>query len=310
MMINKKKINYAAIDIGSNAVRLLIKCVNEENSSELMSKIQLIRVPLRLGEDAFTMGVISAEKEKKLIKLMKAYKQLMKIYDVVDYRACATSAMRDAKNGKSIARQIAKKTGIRVDIIDGQEEAHIVYDNHIEQLFATGQNYLYVDVGGGSTEINLISNGELKNSHSYNIGTVRMLSGMVKEEEKEALRTDLIGLAAEYAPISIIGSGGNINKLFRLADKKDKKNALLPVESLREIYEALQAISPEERIKLYKLKPDRADVIVPAAEIFLEVATQAKATGIIVPTIGLSDGIIDSLYTQNRNTPVNDRKTL
>lgn len=310
MMINKKKVNYAAIDIGSNAVRLLIKCVNEENSSELMSKIQLIRVPLRLGEDAFTTGVISAEKEKKLIKLMKAYKQLMKIYDVVDYRACATSAMRDAKNGKTIARQIAKKTGIRVDIIDGQEEAHIVYDNHIEQLFATGQNYLYVDVGGGSTEINLISNGELKNSHSYNIGTVRMLSGMVKEEEKEALRTDLIGLAAEYAPISIIGSGGNINKLFRLADKKDKKNALLPVESLREIYEALQAISPEERIKLYKLKPDRADVIVPAAEIFLEVATQAKATGIIVPTIGLSDGIIDSLYTQNRNTPVNDRKTL
>ena len=293
-MISMKKVNYAAIDIGSNAVRLLIKCVNEENAPELMSKVQLIRIPLRLGEDAFTMGVISAEKEKKLIRLMKAYKQLMKIYDVVDYRACATSAMRDARNGKDI----------RVDIIDGQEEAHIVYDNHIEQLFASGQNYLYVDVGGGSTEINLISNGELKNSRSYNIGTVRMLSGMVKEEEKEALRTDLIGLAAEYAPISIIGSGGNINKLFRLADKKDKKASLLPVESLREIYEALQALPAEQRIKQYKLKPDRADVIVPAAEIFLEVATNVKATGIIVPTIGLSDGIIDSLYTQNMNTPV------
>ena len=276
MMINMKKVNYAAIDIGSNAVRLLIKCVNEENAPELMSKVQLIRIPLRLGEDAFTAGIISAEKEKKLIRLMKAYKQLMKIYDVVDYRACATSAMRDARNGKAIVRQIAKKTGIRVDIIDGQEEAHIVYDNHIEQLFASGQNYLYVDVGGGSTEINLISNGELKNSRSYNIGTVRMLSGMVKEEEKEALRTDLIGIATEYAPVSIIGSGGNINKLFRLA---------------------------EQRIKQYKLKPDRADVIVPAAEIFLEVATYVKATGIIVPTIGLSDGIIDSLYTQNMNVP-------
>ena len=300
-MISMKKVNYAAIDIGSNAVRLLIKCVNEENAPELMSKVQLIRIPLRLGEDAFTMGVISAEKEKKL---MKAYKQLMKIYDVVDYRACATSAMRDARNGKDITRQIARKTGIRVDIIDGQEEAHIVYDNHIEQLFASGQNYLYVDVGGGSTEINLISNGELKNSRSYNIGTVRMLSGMVKEEEKEALRTDLIGLAAEYAPISIIGSGGNINKLFRLADKKDKKASLLPVESLREIYEALQALPAEQRIKQYKLKPDRADVIVPAAEIFLEVAMNVKATGIIVPTIGLSDGIIDSLYTQKMNTPV------
>ena len=207
--------------------------------------------------------------------------------------------MRDARNGKDIVRQIAKKTGIRVDIIDGQEEAHIVYDNHIEQLFASGQNYLYVDVGGGSTEINLISNGELKSSRSYNIGTVRMLSGMVKEEEREALHTDLTGLATEYAPISIIGSGGNINKLFRLADKKDKKASFLPVESLREIYEALQTLPAEQRIKQYKLKPDRADVIVPAAEIFLEVATYVKATGIIVPTIGLSDGIIDSLYTQN-----------
>ena len=160
-MISMKKVNYAAIDIGSNAVRLLIKCVNEENAPELMSKVQLIRIPLRLGEDAFTVGVISTEKEKKLIRLMKAYKQLMKIYDVVDYRACATSAMRDARNGKDIVQQIVKKTGIRVEIIDGQEEAHIVYDNHIEQLFASGQNYLYVDVGGGSTEINLISNGEL-----------------------------------------------------------------------------------------------------------------------------------------------------
>ena len=256
MMINMKKVNYAAIDIGSNAVRLLIKCVNEENAPELMSKVQLIRIPLRLGEDAFTAGIISAEKEKKLIRLMKAYKQLMKIYDVVDYRA-----------------------------------------------YASGQNYLYVDVGGGSTEINLISNGELKNSRSYNIGTVRMLSGMVKEEEKEALRTDLIGIATEYAPVSIIGSGGNINKLFRLADKKDKKASLLPVESLREIYLALQVLPAEQRIKQYKLKPDRADVIVPAAEIFLEVATYVKATGIIVPTIGLSDGIIDSLYTQNMNVP-------
>lgn len=304
MIINMKKVNYAAIDIGSNAVRLLIKSVNEENAPELMSKVQLIRIPLRLGEDAFTTGVISAEKEKKLIRLMKAYKQLMKIYDVVDYRACATSAMRDAQNGKAIAQQIAKKTGIRVEIIDGQEEAHIVYDNHIEQLFATGENYLYVDVGGGSTEINLISNGELKDSRSYNIGTVRMLSGMVKEEVKEALRADLIELAATYAPINIIGSGGNINKLFRLAEKKDKKNALLPIESLQEIYEALQVLPAEQRIKQYKLKPDRADVIVPAAEIFLEVATHINATNILVPTIGLSDGIIDNLYTQNMQSPL------
>lgn len=296
--------NYAAIDIGSNAVRLLIKCVNEENSSELMSKVQLIRIPLRLGEDAFTTGIISEEKEKNLIRLMKAYKQLMKIYEVVDYRACATSAMRDARNGKEIVRRIAKKTGIRIDIIDGQEEAHIVYDNHLEQLFAAGENYLYVDVGGGSTEINLIANGELKSSRSYNIGTVRMLSGMVKEEEKEALRADLTDIAASYAPVSIIGSGGNINKLFRLTDKKDKKSTLLSIDSLRDIYKTLRSLSTGQRIKQYKLKPDRADVIVPAAEIFLKIADCVKATGIIVPTIGLSDGIIDSLYSRNMNIPI------
>lgn len=294
-----KKVNYAAIDIGSNAVRLLIKCVNEENASELMSKIQLIRIPLRLGEDAFTTGMISEEKEEKLIRLMKAYKQMMKIYDVQDYRACATSAMRDAKNGKDVARRIARKTGIQVEIIDGQEEAHVVYNNHIEQLFTSGQNYLYVDVGGGSTEINLICDGELKSSQSYNVGTVRMLSGMVKEEEKEALRKALLEIAQEYMPVNIIGSGGNINKLFRLADKKDKKTSFLPIESLREIYETLKALSTEQRIKQFKLKPDRADVIVPAAEIFLEVATHVQAAGIMVPIIGLSDGIIDSLYTKN-----------
>lgn len=294
-----KKVNYAAIDIGSNAVRLLIKCVNEENAAELMSKIQLIRIPLRLGEDAFTTGMISEEKEEKLIRLMKAYKQMMKIYDVQDYRACATSAMRDAKNGKDVARRIARKTGIQVEIIDGQEEAHTVYNNHIEQLFTSGQNYLYVDVGGGSTEINLICDGELKSAQSYNVGTVRMLSGMVKEEEKEALRKALLEIAQEYMPVNIIGSGGNINKLFRLADKKDKKTSFLPIESLREIYETLKALSTEQRIKQFKLKPDRADVIVPAAEIFLEVATQVQAAGIMVPTIGLSDGIIDSLYTKN-----------
>ena len=295
-----KKTNYAAIDIGSNAVRLLIKCVNEENAPELMSKVQLIRIPLRLGEDAFTTGMISEEKEEKLVRLMKAYKQLMKIYDVADYRACATSAMRDARNGKRIAERIYKKTNIHIEIIDGQEEARIVYDNHIEQLFASRQNYLYVDVGGGSTEINLICDGELKNSRSYNIGTVRMLSGMVKDEEKESMKADLQELASRYAPIHIVGSGGNINKLFRLAEEKDKKNSFLPLESLASICQALKELSAEERIEQFKLKPDRADVIVPAAEIFINIATQVQAKGIIVPTIGLSDGIIDSLYTKHR----------
>lgn len=296
-----KKVNYAAIDIGSNAVRLLIKCVNEEGSNQgLMSKIQLIRIPLRLGEDAFTTGKISENKAEKLLRLIKAYRQLMKIYEVKDYQACATSAMRDAANGHDIVRKIEKKTGIHIDIIDGQEEAQMVYNNHIEQFFEAGKNYLYVDVGGGSTEISLISEGELKGSHSYNIGTVRMLSGMVKDEEKNQLSLDLEDLAKEYAPIHIIGSGGNINKLFRLAEKKDRKQLFLPLNSLQETYNTLKSLSKEQRIKQFKLKLDRADVIVPAAEIFLEVVTKAQANGIMVPTIGLSDGIIDSLYTKNR----------
>ena len=295
-MISMKKVNYAAIDIGSNAVRLLIKCVNEENAPELMSKVQLIRIPLRLGEDAFTMGVISAEKEKKLIRLMKAYKQLMKIYDVVDYRACATSAMRDARNGKDITRQIARKTGIRVDIIDGQEEAHIVYDNHIEQLFASGQNYLYVDVGGGSTEINLLVDGELQHSLSYNIGTVRMLSGAVREEVWGQMHDDLERLTEGLGEVNIIGSGGNINKLYRLAEKKDKKKLRLPVTSLQTLYDKLVPLTPEQRMDTFSLKVDRADVIVPAAEIFLTIAKVVRSEYIHVPVIGLADGIIDSLY--------------
>lgn len=292
-----KKVNYAAIDIGSNAVRLLIKSVNEEGSPEgLMSKLQLIRVPLRLGEDTFTAGEISKEKTEKLVRLMKAYKQLMKIYDVADYRICATSAMRDARNGKEITHKIARKTGMQVDIIDGQEEARLVYDNHIEQLFSPGQHYLYVDVGGGSTEIDLISDGELKSSRSYDIGTVRMLSGTVKEEAREEMRLHLARLDAMFAPIHIIGSGGNINKLFRLAENKDKVNSLLPVELLQELYETLAPLSKEQRMERFKLKPDRADVIVPAAEIFLDIAHRVHATGITVPTIGVADGIIDSLY--------------
>ena len=301
MMINMKKVNYAAIDIGSNAVRLLIKCVNEENAPELMSKVQLIRIPLRLGEDAFTAGIISAEKEKKLIRLMKAYKQLMKIYDVVDYRACATSAMRDARNGKAIVRQIAKKTGIRVDIIDGQEEAKIIYNNHVEHMEDQKGNYMYVDVGGGSTEINLLSEGQLVCSRSYNIGTVRMLNNAVKDSEWERLKNDLAELAKSYPQTNIIGSGGNINKLYRLADKKNKKKMTMQVSVLQELHTRLKALSLEERMEQFGMKPDRADVIIPAGEIFLTIANIIGASYIHVPVIGLSDGIIDELYLQNKN---------
>ena len=294
------KVNYAAIDIGSNAVRLLIKSIDREAEQEKkIKKVMMLRVPLRLGFDVFSIGELSEKKADKLRRLMKAFRQLMKIYDVDDYRACATSAMRDARNGRTIIKKIEKDTGIRIEIIDGQEEARMIYNNHIECMEDRLGNYMYVDVGGGSTEINLLTNGELVWSVSYNIGTVRMLSNAVKEGTWQQMEEELMKVTEGVAAINIIGSGGNINKLFRLADKKDKKLQRLPVSSLLTVYDVLKPLTPEERVEAFSLKQDRADVIVPAAEIFLKIAEVVHAEYIYVPVIGLSDGIIDNLYAKS-----------
>lgn len=294
------KVNYAAIDIGSNAVRLLIKSIDREAVQEKkIKKVMMLRVPLRLGFDVFSIGELSEKKADKLRRLMKAFRQLMKIYDVDDYRACATSAMRDARNGRTIIKKIEKDTGIRIEIIDGQEEARMIYNNHIECMEDRLGNYMYVDVGGGSTEINLLTNGELVWSVSYNIGTVRMLSNAVKEGTWQQMEEELMKVTEGVAAINIIGSGGNINKLFRLADKKDKKLQRLPVSSLQTVYDVLKPLTPEERVEAFSLKQDRADVIVPAAEIFLKIAEVVHAEYIHVPVIGLSDGIIDNLYAKS-----------
>ena len=294
------KVNYAAIDIGSNAVRLLIKSIDREALQEKkIKKVMMLRVPLRLGFDVFSIGELSEKKADKLRRLMKAFRQLMKIYDVDDYRACATSAMRDARNGRTIIKKIEKDTGIRIEIIDGQEEARMIYNNHIECMEDRLGNYMYVDVGGGSTEINLLTNGELVWSVSYNIGTVRMLSNAVKEGTWQQMEEELMKVTEGVAAINIIGSGGNINKLFRLADKKDKKLQRLPVSSLQTVYDVLKPLTPEERVEAFSLKQDRADVIVPAAEIFLKIAEVVHAEYIYVPVIGLSDGIIDNLYAKS-----------
>ena len=292
--------NYAAIDIGSNAVRLLIKSIDREAVQEKkIKKVMMLRVPLRLGFDVFSIGELSEKKVDKLRRLMKAFRQLMKIYDVDDYRACATSAMRDARNGRMIIKKIEEDTGIRIEIIDGQEEARMIYNNHIECMEDRQGNYMYVDVGGGSTEINLLTNGELVWSVSYNIGTVRMLSNAVKEGTWQQMEEELMKVTEGVAAINIIGSGGNINKLFRLADKKDKKLQRLPVSSLQTVYDVLKPLTPEERVEAFSLKQDRADVIVPAAEIFLKIAEVVHAEYIYVPVIGLSDGIIDNLYAKS-----------
>lgn len=297
----KDKKHYAAIDIGSNAVRLLIKSADEHRSDEPLSKVQLLRVALRLGEDAFTKGYIGKKKSRKLLALMQAYKHLMEIYDVVDYRACATSAMRDAENGQELVRHIYEQTGIAIDIIEGREEAQLISNKLIGDKQGTNQDsYLYVDVGGGSTELNLIRGSELLHSQSFNIGTIRQLSGKVSPEEVEAFRAYLCGVKEQDPTIQVVGTGGNINKLVRLVQSLDLGGiSFLPYSALRAIYQELSLYDTEERIQRFRLKPDRADVIIPAAEIFLMVGECLSAEGVIVPTKGLSDGIIESIYRRH-----------
>lgn len=289
---------YAAIDIGSNAIRLLVK--KERDNCQVgqkpLTKVLLLRIPLRLGFDVFACGEIPDIKVNKLVRAIKAFGQLMKVYEVSKFRACATSAMRDAKNGKVVIKKVFKHTGIKIEIIDGQEEAALVYNNHIECMEDRSGNYIYVDVGGGSTEVNLLTNGELVFSKSYNIGTVRILSRADKPETWQQLRNDMVYISGKYPDINIIGSGGNINKLYRLASTKDKQKLNMPVSSLEEIYKRLKFLTPEQRMDEFHLKADRADVIVPAAEVFLAIAESTGAQYIHVPVIGLADGIIDKLY--------------
>lgn len=293
------RINYAAIDIGSNAARLLIKSIDREaNDKNKFKKMLLLRVPLRLGFDIFSNGTLSDKRADKLRRLMKAYRQMMKIYDVQDYRACATSAMRDAQNGSEVIRRIRKDTGINIEIIDGREEANIVYSNHLECMADRTGAYIYVDVGGGSTEINFLTEGELKWSASYNIGTVRTLTGKVRDEEWTRMEDDMKRIAEGIEHINIIGSGGNINKIYRMAEVKDHELQRMPISSIQSVYDALLPLSIEERMEQFALKPDRADVIIPAAEIFLRIASIVKAEYVHVPVIGLADGIIDELYEQ------------
>ena len=289
----------AAIDLGSNAIRLLIK----DNEGR---KLQFVRIPLRLGIDVFGQGKISKERESQLIRSITAFRQLMIIYNVADYRACATSAMRDAKNGRKILHRIAKDLNVDIEIISGQEEARIICDNHIENLLQNKtpeqmENYLYMDVGGGSTEISLLVGGQIQQSVSYDAGTLRMLAGGVSEDLLQQMRCDLRQMAESCQGLRIIGSGGNINKLYRIAPKKLVRKNVLPVTVLQKLYGQLSSLSVEERMREFELRADRADVIVPAAQLFLLVAEAVGATEIVVPTIGLADGIINELKTKISN---------
>lgn len=285
---------FAAIDIGSNAVRLLFCNVLEKNTPPSFKKAELIRVPIRLGEDSFILGKISEKKIQKLITAMKAFKHLIDVYDAVAYRACATSAMRDAENRWDIIQRIRKEAGIKVELISGRAEADIIYSNHIAENLSENNSYLYIDVGGGSTEVTLFSKNKSIVSQSFDIGTIRMLHNQVSKESWNYFKNWVKEVTKDYKPLIAIGSGGNINKLFRMSGRKDGKP--LPYKRLKMIAEDLQSYTLEERIALLGLNPDRADVIIPASKIVLAVMKAAEIEQIIVPLMGLSDGIVHQLY--------------
>ncbi|WP_374228311.1 Ppx/GppA phosphatase family protein [Prevotella sp.] len=288
--------NIAAIDIGSNGARLLIKSFDDNApAASRIKKLLFVRIPLRLGKDVFALGKISKERQRMMMHMMKGFRQFMLLYNVEHFRACATSAMRDAENGKKAMRHIEKETGIKLEIIPGAEEAQLLCNNLVENTESGVGNFAYVDVGGGSTEISLLHDGVLAESHSFNIGTLRMLAGAVTPEERNAMCRMLEKYAEDFPDTKIIGSGGNINRLFRLAKIKGDSRSL-PVATLKQLYAELAPLSLEERMEQFKLKDDRADVIIPAAEIFLLVARSLKCEDILVPNISLADSIVDGIY--------------
>lgn len=266
------------------------------NGKPQFNKLNLVRVPLRLGFDVFDKGEISKPKQNMIIQTMKAYAHLLNVYNVMHLKACATSAMRDARNSEDIIRKVRLETGIQINIISGDEEATFVYDNHIAENLDTAHSYLYIDVGGGSTELTFFADGKLRYKESFNIGTIRLLKNMVLEKQWEEMRDHLKNNTKSKLPMIAIGSGGNINKVFSLSKKKEGKP--LNLELLRDYYKELSSFSVEDRIRIYNMREDRADVIVPALQIFIRVMRWADIDEIYVPKIGVADGLIQSLYEE------------
>ncbi len=287
----------AAIDIGSNAARLLISEVTELEKGNLQfNKLNLIRVPLRLGFDVFETGEISKQKINKVVETIKAYKHLLSIYDVKYLKACATSAMREARNAQEIIRKVKLETGIEIKVISGDEEASYIYENHIAENLDKEHSYLYIDVGGGSTELTFFSEGKLEFKESFNIGTIRLLKGLVEEKHWDEMKEFIKLGTKDHTDVIAIGSGGNINKVFSLSKRKEGKP--LSLELLRDYYRELNSFTVEERMQKYSLREDRADVIVPALQIYVNVMRWAVIDEIFVPKIGLADGLIHMLYDE------------
>lgn len=293
--------NYAAIDIGSNAVRMMIAAINDSGTTVNYKKISLVRIPLRLGDDAFIDQRLSVKKTRALQKTMEVFRNMMDLHHVSDYMACATSAMREASNGQEIIADIKKKIGLDIRIIDGQAEAEIIYSGHIKSMMDKNKSYLYIDVGGGSTELSFFSKCKVVASASFNIGTIRILDNKDSEETwnemKRFVRKNTRGLKNLYG----IGTGGNINKLFKLSE--EKSGSPLSYARLKSTYEYLRSYSLKDRINILGLNHDRADVILPASEIYLSVMKWAAVKKINVPQRGLVDGMINRLIEKNFGQP-------
>ncbi|WPQ60981.1 exopolyphosphatase [Chitinophaga sancti] len=285
----------AAIDIGSNAARLLISEASPNSQGRMdFTKVNLVRVPLRLGIDVFSTGVISPKRAEHLISTIKAYKLLLEVYEVKYLKACATSAMRDAGNSAAILDDVKRETGIDIKIISGQEEASFLYESHIAENLDKSRAYMYIDVGGGSTEVTIFSKNTLVHKTSFNIGTIRLLQHQVTDTQWQTMKETIKQQIKSIGPVTAIGSGGNINKIFSLSKRKEGKPLTLDV--LKDYYKEFSSFSVEERIHLYNLREDRADVIVPALQIYVNIMRWANAEEIFVPKIGLADGLIQSLY--------------
>jgi exopolyphosphatase/guanosine-5'-triphosphate,3'-diphosphate pyrophosphatase len=288
----------AAIDIGSNAARLLIsELISAPGEKPVFNKLNLLRVPLRLGFDVFETGQINPQRADMMMHTMRAFRELMDAYEVPlkHLKACATSAMRDAKNAADITQQIKAETGIEIEVISGSYEASIIYENHIAENLDNTNAYLYIDVGGGSTELTFFAKGKLVFEESFNIGTIRILKNQVNDKNWESVKDFLKKNSKGFSNIQAIGSGGNINKIFSLSKKKEGKAVTL--EELKEYYKTFSILTVDERIRQFNLREDRADVIVPALQVFINVMRWVDAKEVFVPKIGLADGLIQHLYS-------------
>ena len=289
-----KRKKYGAIDIGSNAIRLLLVNVFTENNVSTFKKVSLTRVPLRLGEDVFIDGKISTEKAIDFERTMIAFEQLMKVHKVIEYRATATSAMRDASNGPEIVEGIRERTGINIEVISGDEEAKIIRSTHVQDRLTAGQDFLYADVGGGSTEISLFVNGDMAASRSFNIGTIRLLKDQVNEAKWDEMQVWLEHITKNHKGLEIIGSGGNINKIYKILNKQDWQ--AINYDELKGVVKELADMTYEQRIMVYRLHLDRADVIVHAGLIFQRIMKWTEGVEIHVPKLGLADGLVKSMH--------------